>query len=198
MVQAHEPASSAAISGGDLVPGATPEGSFDAIGVLPGSGEGARRALASSTTSGPGAKIAIARMPTLTWGRTTWRKACRREAPSVMALISIVVALGLTAVIGQVFPLNLFVLNMVVAMGPEHATICAAAGMSREDVHRALCSIAGLKVSDMKRGGMLLRAVREGRRTRPRRETDSLHCGGLSRRRGSRRSTAHRSPSRAD
>jgi RND superfamily putative drug exporter len=37
--------------------------------------------------------------------------------PVVMALISIIVALGLVAVIGQVFVLNLFVTNMLVAMG---------------------------------------------------------------------------------
>lgn len=37
--------------------------------------------------------------------------------PLVVALISIVVALGLVAVIGQVFVLNLFVTNMLVAMG---------------------------------------------------------------------------------
>ena len=43
--------------------------------------------------------------------------------------------------------------DMVVAMSPEHATICAKAGMSRDDVHRRLCELAGLKVRDMKRGG---------------------------------------------
>jgi hypothetical protein len=43
--------------------------------------------------------------------------------------------------------------DMVVAMSPEHATICAKAGLSRSDVHRALCEIAGLRVRDMKRGG---------------------------------------------
>jgi RND superfamily putative drug exporter len=37
--------------------------------------------------------------------------------PMLMAIISIVVALAVTAVVGQAFPLNLFVLNMVVAMG---------------------------------------------------------------------------------
>ena len=34
-----------------------------------------------------------------------------------MAIISIVVALGVTAVVGQFFELNLFITNMVVAMG---------------------------------------------------------------------------------
>jgi RND superfamily putative drug exporter len=37
--------------------------------------------------------------------------------PLLMAIISIFVALAITAVIGQVFPVNLFILNMVVAMG---------------------------------------------------------------------------------
>src|SRR5688572_24166652 len=41
--------------------------------------------------------------------------------------------------------------DMVVAMSPEHATICAKAGMSRGEVHRALCAAAGMKVRDMKR-----------------------------------------------
>jgi hypothetical protein len=43
--------------------------------------------------------------------------------------------------------------DMVVAMGPEHAAMCSKAGMSREDVHRRLIELAGLKVSEMKRGG---------------------------------------------
>jgi RND superfamily putative drug exporter len=37
--------------------------------------------------------------------------------PMVMAIISILVALGVTAVVGQVFKVNLFITNMVVAMG---------------------------------------------------------------------------------
>jgi uncharacterized membrane protein YdfJ with MMPL/SSD domain len=37
--------------------------------------------------------------------------------PMVMAIISIIVALGVTAVVGQVFKVNLFITNMVVAMG---------------------------------------------------------------------------------
>ena len=37
--------------------------------------------------------------------------------PMLMAIISIVVALAVTAVVGQAFQLNLFILNMVVAMG---------------------------------------------------------------------------------
>ena len=43
--------------------------------------------------------------------------------------------------------------DMVVAMGPQHAEICAKAGMSRADVHRTLCEIAGRKVRDLKGGG---------------------------------------------
>jgi RND superfamily putative drug exporter len=37
--------------------------------------------------------------------------------PMLMAIISIIVALGVTAVVGQVFKVNLFITNMVVAMG---------------------------------------------------------------------------------
>jgi RND superfamily putative drug exporter len=37
--------------------------------------------------------------------------------PMVMAIISIIVALGVTAVVGQAFKVNLFITNMVVAMG---------------------------------------------------------------------------------
>ena len=43
--------------------------------------------------------------------------------------------------------------DMVVAMGPEQATICASAGLSRADVHRNLIEMAQRKVSDLKRGG---------------------------------------------
>ena len=43
--------------------------------------------------------------------------------------------------------------DMVVAMSPEQATICAKAGMSHGDVHRELQTIAGRKVRDLKRGG---------------------------------------------
>jgi hypothetical protein len=43
--------------------------------------------------------------------------------------------------------------DMVVAMGPQHATICAKAGMTRADVHRTLCDIAGRKVRDLRDGG---------------------------------------------
>ena len=43
--------------------------------------------------------------------------------------------------------------DMVVAMGPEQATICANAGLTRADVHRKLCAMAQRKVGDLKRGG---------------------------------------------
>ena len=43
--------------------------------------------------------------------------------------------------------------DMVVAMGPQHAAICANSGMSRADVHSRLCEIAGRKVRDLKNGG---------------------------------------------
>ena len=43
--------------------------------------------------------------------------------------------------------------DMVVAMGPEHATICSHAGMTRADVHAWLIAHAGRKVHDLKRGG---------------------------------------------
>jgi len=43
--------------------------------------------------------------------------------------------------------------DMVVAMGPQHASICAATGMSHADVHRRLCELAGRKVRDLKNGG---------------------------------------------
>ena len=43
--------------------------------------------------------------------------------------------------------------DMVVAMGPEHATICAHASMSRAAVHAWLIEHAGRKVRDLKGGG---------------------------------------------
>jgi hypothetical protein len=43
--------------------------------------------------------------------------------------------------------------DMVVAMGPQHAEICAKGGLSRADVHRRLCEQAGRKVRDLKDGG---------------------------------------------
>ena len=43
--------------------------------------------------------------------------------------------------------------DMVVAMGPQHAEICANSGMSRADVHSRLCEMAGRKVRDLKNGG---------------------------------------------
>ena len=43
--------------------------------------------------------------------------------------------------------------DMVVAMSPQHATLCAAAGLSRADVQRRLCELAVRKQSSLKRGG---------------------------------------------
>lgn len=43
--------------------------------------------------------------------------------------------------------------DMVVAMGPQHAEICAKAGMSRADVHAHLVDIAGRRIRDLKDGG---------------------------------------------
>ena len=43
--------------------------------------------------------------------------------------------------------------DMVMVMGPQHAAICAEAGMSRADVHRRLCELAGRRVRDLKGGG---------------------------------------------
>lgn len=43
--------------------------------------------------------------------------------------------------------------DMVVAMSPEQATICAKAGLSHADVHRTLREIAGRTVKNLKRGG---------------------------------------------
>lgn len=43
--------------------------------------------------------------------------------------------------------------DMLVAMSPEQATICARAGMRRADVHEMLRRIAGRTVRDLKRGG---------------------------------------------
>ncbi len=40
-----------------------------------------------------------------------------------------------------------------VAMSPQHAKLCADAGMSRADVHRRLCELAGRRQGDLKRGG---------------------------------------------
>ena len=43
--------------------------------------------------------------------------------------------------------------DMVVAMGAQHAEICAKAGMTRADVHRVLLEKAGRKVRELKIGG---------------------------------------------
>ncbi len=46
-----------------------------------------------------------------------------------------------------------FASNVVVAMGPQHAKLCADAGLSRADVHRRLCELGGRRQGDLKRGG---------------------------------------------
>lgn len=43
--------------------------------------------------------------------------------------------------------------DMVVAMGPQHAALCAGAGMTRADVHRRLFELAGRRVRELKIGG---------------------------------------------
>jgi hypothetical protein len=43
--------------------------------------------------------------------------------------------------------------DMVVAMGPQHATLCAEAGLTRTDVHRWLVERAGRTVGELRRGG---------------------------------------------
>jgi hypothetical protein len=43
--------------------------------------------------------------------------------------------------------------DMVVAMGPQHAALCASAGLSRSAVHQRLCAMAGRQVRELKVGG---------------------------------------------
>ena len=43
--------------------------------------------------------------------------------------------------------------EMVVAMSPQHAGLCAKAGMSRADVHQRLCELAVREQRSLKRGG---------------------------------------------
>jgi hypothetical protein len=43
--------------------------------------------------------------------------------------------------------------NMVVAMSPQHAKLCADAGLSRSDVHARLCGLAVRPQASLKRGG---------------------------------------------
>jgi hypothetical protein len=42
--------------------------------------------------------------------------------------------------------------DMLVAIGPEHARLCAKAGMSKADVHERLRELACLRLGDVKRG----------------------------------------------
>jgi hypothetical protein len=46
-----------------------------------------------------------------------------------------------------------FISDMVVAMSPQHAGLCAAAGMSRADVVARLCELAVRRQGNLKRGG---------------------------------------------
>jgi hypothetical protein len=43
--------------------------------------------------------------------------------------------------------------DMVVVLGPQHAALCANAGLSRAEVHRRLCTMAGRTVRELKGGG---------------------------------------------
>lgn len=43
--------------------------------------------------------------------------------------------------------------DMVVALNPQHAKICADGGLGREEVHRRLCALAGRRVKELRRGG---------------------------------------------
>ncbi len=43
--------------------------------------------------------------------------------------------------------------DMVVAMSPQHATLCADAGMTRAEVQRRLCDLAVREQKNLKRGG---------------------------------------------
>ncbi len=43
--------------------------------------------------------------------------------------------------------------NMVVAMSPQHASLCADAGLTRADVHARLAELAVRRQGDLKRGG---------------------------------------------
>ena len=42
--------------------------------------------------------------------------------------------------------------DMLVAIGPEHARLCAKAGMSKADIHERLRELAYLRLGDIKRG----------------------------------------------
>jgi putative drug exporter of the RND superfamily len=77
--------------------------------------------------------------------------------PMLMAIISIVVALAVTAVVGQAFQLNLFILNMVVAMGLALGIDYSLFIISRlrEERHRG----SGTRESILKVAGTATRAV---------------------------------------
>jgi hypothetical protein len=44
--------------------------------------------------------------------------------------------------------------DLAVVMSPQHARVCAKAGLSRGEVHRGLIEIAGRRVGELKRGGL--------------------------------------------
>ena len=46
-----------------------------------------------------------------------------------------------------------FASGIAVVMSPQHAGLCAAAGMSRTDVHRRLCELAVRRQGDIRNGG---------------------------------------------
>ena len=46
-----------------------------------------------------------------------------------------------------------FASGIAVAMSPQHAGMCAAAGMSRADVHKRLCELAVRRQGDIRNGG---------------------------------------------
>ena len=46
-----------------------------------------------------------------------------------------------------------FASGIAVVMSPQHAGLCAAAGMSRADVHRRLCELAVRRQGDIRNGG---------------------------------------------
>jgi len=43
--------------------------------------------------------------------------------------------------------------DLIVALAPQHAEICAGDGLSKADVHARLLEMAGRKVGELRRGG---------------------------------------------
>lgn len=70
--------------------------------------------------------------------------------------------------------------DVVVAMSPEHAAICAKGGFSRADVHAYICENAGRTVGELKRGGPWRTDRPSGRWTYPvDREDDAFFVRAL-------------------